>query len=139
MNHAVERIVVFFESLNPQAVDRLAAIYGEDAFFKDPFHEVSGLPRIQLIFRRMYQRLDDPRFVVTGRIIDGAQCCLTWDFHFRFRATATAQCIHGASHLVLAGDGRIRSQRDYWDAAELYEKLPLLGGVMRCLRRKAGD
>jgi len=29
--------------------------------------------------------------------------------------------------------------RDYWDAAgELYAKLPLIGAVMRWLRRRAG-
>lgn len=29
--------------------------------------------------------------------------------------------------------------RDYWDAAEeLYEKLPVLGDLMRWLRRQAG-
>ena len=36
-----------------------------------------------------------------------------------------------------AADGRIARHRDYWDAAgELYEKLPLLGTLMRWLRRR---
>ena len=39
---------------------------------------------------------------------------------------------------ILADDGRIRLHRDYWDAAEeLYEKLPVLGHLMRWLRRRA--
>lgn len=34
-------------------------------------------------------------------------------------------------------DGRIVLHRDYWDAAEeLYAKLPVLGGLMRYLKRK---
>ena len=46
--------------------------------------------------------------------------------------------VRGVSHLVLAPDGRIAEHRDYWDAAEeLYEKLPLLGGLMRWLKRRA--
>jgi hypothetical protein len=41
-------------------------------------------------------------------------------------------------HLRFAPDGRIAMHRDYWDAAEeLYEKLPLLGGLMRWLKRRA--
>jgi hypothetical protein len=45
--------------------------------------------------------------------------------------------IHGATHLRFAPDGRIAYHRDYWDAAnELYAKLPLIGPVMRWLRRK---
>ena len=45
--------------------------------------------------------------------------------------------MRGASHLVLAADGRIAVHRDYWDVAEeLYEKLPLLGALMRWLKRR---
>jgi len=37
---------------------------------------------------------------------------------------------------MLRCDGRVNSHRDYWDAAEeLYEKLPLMGLLMRFLRR----
>jgi hypothetical protein len=44
----------------------------------------------------------------------------------------------GLEILVLGADGRIAVHRDYWDAAEeLYAKLPLLGALMRALRRRA--
>jgi hypothetical protein len=32
----------------------------------------------------------------------------------------------------------IKEHRDYWDAAEeLYEKIPVLGGLMRWLKKRA--
>jgi len=142
MSLAVERIAVFFESLTPQSVERFAEFYTEDAYFKDPFNVVQGVPAIQGIFRHMYVNLHEPRFVVTGRVVDGNQLMLTWDFHFRFRrfSPGQPQVIHGASHLRLAHDGRIRYHRDYWDAAEeLYEKLPLVGGLMRWLKKRANS
>ncbi|MFN4005691.1 MAG: nuclear transport factor 2 family protein [Hylemonella sp.] len=141
MSHAVERIVVFFETLTPQDLQRFEHYYTPDATFKDPFHAVQGVAAIAAIFARMFEDLLEPRFVVTGRIQQGEQVVLTWDFHFRFRRfrPAQAQCIRGASLLLLAPDGRIRQHRDYWDAAEeLYEKLPLVGALMRWLRRRAG-
>jgi hypothetical protein len=46
----------------------------------------------------------------------------------------------GGSHLQLDGEGRITLHRDYWDAAEeLYEKLPVIGGLMRWLKRRGGS
>jgi steroid delta-isomerase len=34
-------------------------------------------------------------------------------------------------------DGRVLYHRDYWDAAgELYENLPVIGGLMRWLKQK---
>ena len=139
MNDAVPRIVQFFEQLAPADLARLGEIYTDDARFKDPFNEVAGVPAIRGVFEHMFAALDTPRFVVREVIVQGSQCFLTWDFVFRMRRFSRGeQVIRGGSHLQLAPDGRIALHRDYWDAAEeLYEKLPLLGGLMRWLKRRA--
>ncbi|MEY4737964.1 MAG: hypothetical protein RL302_2283 [Pseudomonadota bacterium] len=140
MNTAVDRIVDAFQTLTPAGVQALDAIYAPDARFKDPFNEVQGVAEIQRIFRHMYVSLENPRFIVTGHIVQGAQCFLTWEFQFGFRRfkRGEAQCILGGSHLVLNDEGRITLHRDYWDAAEeLYEKLPVVGSVMRWLKRRS--
>lgn len=134
----VARIVTLYEALSPAQLPRLAEIYTDDARFKDPFNEVQGLTAIRRIFEHMYATLDGPRFVIHERVLQGSACFLTWDFVFSMksggRGTVT---VRGASHLVLAADGRIALHRDYWDVAEeLYEKLPLLGALMRLLRRR---
>ena len=142
MNIAVDRIVEAFQTLSPASVQALDAIYATDARFKDPFNEVQGLAEIQRIFRHMYVSLENPHFVVTGRIVQGAQCFLTWEFRFGFRTfkRGEAQCIVGGSHLTLNDEGHITLHRDYWDAAEeLYEKLPVVGGVMRWLKRRSNS
>jgi len=140
MNTAIDRIVAAFETLTPTAVDTLGTLYAPEARFKDPFNDVQGPAEIGRIFRHMFASLDQPRFVITGRIVQGAQCFLTWEFHFGFKTFKRhqTQCILGGTHLQLNEAGRITLHRDYWDAAEeLYEKLPLLGGLMRWLKRQA--
>lgn len=140
MQTAVDHIVRSFETLSPESVAVLDTLYAPNARFKDPFNDVKGLPGIQRIFRHMFVSLNDPRFVITGRIQQGQQCFLTWEFHFGFKRfkTGQPQCILGGSHLVLDEAGRITLHRDFWDAAEeLYEKLPLVGGLMRWLKARA--
>ena len=142
METAIDRIVDAFQTLTPAGVDALDTIYAARARFKDPFNDVQGLAEIQRIFRHMYVSLENPHFVVTGRIVQGNQCFLTWEFRFVFRRfkQGEAQCILGGSHLVLRDDGRITQHRDYWDAAEeLYEKLPVVGGLMRWLKGRANS
>jgi ketosteroid isomerase-like protein len=137
---AVNRIAHFFETLSPDSLQQLPAFYTPDAVFKDPFNEVRGVPAIQRIFRHMYVALDEPHFIVTGRVVDGTQAFLTWEFRFRFKRfdTHTLQTVRGGSHLLLTADGRMALHRDYWDAAEeLYEKLPVVGRLMRWLKRLA--
>jgi hypothetical protein len=140
MNTAVDRIVETFQTLSLAGVNKLDTLYAPEARFKDPFNDVQGLAEIQRIFRHMYANLDKPHFIVTGRIVQGTQCFLTWEFRFAFRRfqQGHAQCIEGGSHLVLNDEGRITLHRDYWDAAEeLYEKLPLVGALMRWMKRRS--
>ena len=134
----VDDIVARFERLQPADLPRIDELYTPDARFKDPFNEVQGVAAIARVFAHMFSTLEAPRFVVRSRVVDGDQCFLSWDFLFRMpRLGAGEQCIHGGSHLQLAADGRIAQHRDYWDAAEeLYEKLPLLGALMRWLKRR---
>jgi steroid Delta-isomerase len=137
----VERIVALFEQLTPADIDRLGTYYAADARFKDPFNDVQGLPAIQGVFRHMYAALHEPRFVVRDVIVQGDQCFLSWDFVFRFkRFSGELQTVRGGSQLQLDPIGLITLHRDYWDAAEeLYEKLPVVGGLMRWLKRRANS
>lgn len=136
----LDRLVVFFETLTEKSVTDLPLIYAPDARFKDPFNEVKGCAAIAAIFNHMFVALEAPRFVVIERISQGQQCFLTWEFRFRFKnyQQTTEQVILGASHIVFNEQGLVSLHRDYWDAAEeLYEKLPVVGSVMRWLKRQA--
>ena len=138
---AVERLVQLYEQLTPGHLQRLDSYYASDAHFKDPFNEVRGVTAIAGIFAHMFDTLQEPRFVVTERLVQGRQAFLAWEFHFRFRRRRpdSEQCIRGATLLSFDAQGLVCQHRDYWDAAEeLYEKLPLLGSLMRWLR-KAGS
>lgn len=136
---AVARTVRFFESISPADVARMGELYADDAFFKDPFNEVRGVPAIARIFAHMFDQVDGPRFIVREAVCQGEAAFLVWDFRFTFRRPLPAvPCtIRGCSHLRYAADGRIAFHRDYWDAAEeLYEKLPAIGVLIRWLRRR---
>ena len=139
---AVDRVVAFFEGLQPADLARLGELYGPQSRFKDPFNDVTGLPAIRAIFEHMFANLHAPRFVVTERLTQGAQAMLVWEFHFRFKTVRPTewQCIRGASHLRFDAHGLVTLHRDYWDAAEeLYEKLPVVGGLVRWLKRRAAQ
>lgn len=137
-----ERLVHFFETLSPDQVARMGEFYSADVYFKDPFNEVHTLAQVQHIFSHMYVALDKPRFVVTSQVAEAGQCFLTWDFEFYFKKhrPTVMQTIRGSSHLKFDPAGLVSYHRDYWDAAEeLYEKLPLVGGLMRWLKKRAGS
>jgi len=135
----VDRIIVWFEALSAADLPQLGAFYADDAYFKDPFNELRGVARITAVFAHMFATLEQPRFVIREAITEGDQCFLTWDFLFAIpRWPDKTITVRGGSHLRLDASGRIQMHRDYWDVAEeLYEKLPILGGLMRWLKARA--
>jgi hypothetical protein len=137
-----EQIAHYFETLTPQSVSHLKDYYSASARFKDPFNDVTGVTAIEKIFDHMFVSLTQPRFVITGQVVEGDQAFLTWEFRFCFKRfdTHTEQVVLGTSHLVLDEQQRISLHRDYWDAAEeLYEKLPWVGALMRWLKKRANS
>lgn len=135
---ALERLVRFYETISLTTVRTgLGEIYAHDARFKDPFNEVAGLDAIGEIFEHMFDQVGNPRFVVKVRVLQDRHAFITWDFLFHIKRIAARElCVRGATHLEFDAAGKVSLHRDYWDVAEeLYEKLPVLGGFMRLLKR----
>jgi ketosteroid isomerase-like protein len=135
---SINRVRQFFEGLSRESLAQIDAIYAPDAYFKDPFNEVRGIAEIRAIFEHMFEQVDAPRFAIRDFAVTGEQAFLTWTFTFRFKGKPAEQAIEGATHLRFSRDGRVSFHRDYWDAAEeLYEKLPVLGGLLRFVKKRA--
>lgn len=135
----LERVVRFYETLSPESLARIGEVYAAEARFKDPFNDVVGLAAIEAVFRHMFRQVREPRFCVTSRLAAGSEAWLEWEFHFRFRGwrESEIQVVRGATRLDLAPDGRVLRHRDYWDTGEeLFARLPLIGPLLRLLRRR---
>lgn len=134
----LDKLIDFYQTLTPESVARFGEFYAETAWFKDPFNEVRGLPAIQRIFAHMFSQVGEPRFVITEKVGAGGTALLVWEFSFRVRRLGSAQSLimRGVSHLRFDDAGKVVFHRDYWDTAEeLYMKLPILGTLMRGLRK----
>ena len=135
----IEELVSFFETVSPETVSRIGDLYASDARFKDPFNDVQGVPAIERIFRHMFTQVEAPRFVVTERIVQYDSAMLAWRFEFGVRVGKRVhpQVVNGVTHFKFDGEGKVSLHRDYWDTGEeLYMKLPVLGWLVRALRRR---
>ena len=135
----IQNVIAQFESLSPQSVNQLTDLYASDALFKDPFNEVTGHDAIKHIFLHMFNQVNNPRFVIKSVLEDGHHASLTWEFKFQFKSSPNQlEIIKGCTWFTFDQQGLIIEHRDYWDATEeLYEKLPLIGSLMRWLKKRA--
>ncbi len=128
----------YFEHLSPGSLDQLDRHYAAAAWFKDPFHEVTGVDAIRAILRHTLDKLPNARFRITRRFADAdAHAVILWEMDFIMPLTHQPTTIVGASHLEFDIEGKVARHRDYWDAAEeLYARLPGLRWLMRGLARQ---
>jgi steroid Delta-isomerase len=134
------RYCALFASLSPQDLPRLGEYFAADARFKDPFNDVRGVSAVQAVFAHMFAVTDGPRFEILEQSASDSTGFVRWRFRFvsRGRPHLTRE-IEGVSRVLFGADGRVAEHIDYWDPAEfIYDGLPLIGPVLRLVRRRLG-
>lgn len=133
--------VQFYETMTPGAVAELGNFVSDDVRFKDPFNDVVGVEAYRRLLVKMFETVPDIAFTVSHRAIDGDACFLRWRCQGTIPRLGRAPWIvEGMSELRFAEDGRVREHIDHWDAsAQFYERLPLLGGLLRLIRRRVAS
>lgn len=134
---SIEPFQQYLESLTAETVPQIADLVAGDVRFIDPFHDVSGALAMQRVFAAIFVSLKNVRFTVIDRAWSGNAWYLRWRFEADRRQSGQMLAFDGMSEIYFNDDGRVRLYRDHWDAARgFYENLPVLGLVLRFLRRK---
>ena len=134
-NERFSEIANWFQTLTPEALNSVGDIYASDAIFIDPFNQLKGIKAVRAVYQHMFDTLSNPRFVITNSVCQHHAGFMTWDFKFSLRAQEMS--IAGCTQFELNDAGLITLHQDYWDPAQqIYEKIPVLGSVLRMLRRK---
>ena len=128
----------FFENLSKEDTEESYRIFfDENSSFEDPFQKVQGLDAIYKVFEHMYTTLEDPKFRVDEIIENDSIAYLKWHFYFKLSKNEEEQSFVGVSRVEFDRLGKVISHVDYWDAASnVYEKIPLLGSLLRMIKRK---
>jgi steroid Delta-isomerase len=130
-----KRIKDWFESLSVQSLGTIDAVYGPDAHFVDPFNDVHGVSAIRTIYAHMFENLGAPRFLVTEVVAQNKRIFMSWQFSFMWRGRPFE--VQGATRFLIDEHSLIAEHQDYWDPSQgIYEKLPVLGRILRHLRRR---
>ncbi len=137
MNHA-QQYASFFETIDQDTpIEQYQAFFDENSCFEDPFQKVRGVAKIYHIFEDMYAKFYNPRFKVHEVISEGSVAYIKWHFLYQMDAKSDVTSFEGVSRVEFNTDAKVKSHVDFWDAgANVYEKIPLLGTVIRVINRK---
>ncbi|MCU1732316.1 MULTISPECIES: nuclear transport factor 2 family protein [unclassified Pseudomonas] len=125
-----------FATLDAGSLSRLDELYSDTIVFRDPLHEINGLPALRAYFDQLYANAQDIRYDFHDLDEVGAgRGYLRWTLHFRHPRLEGGKLISldGCSHLRWTD--RVHFHRDYFDAgALLYEHLPVMGSLIGWLK-----
>ncbi|WP_075880552.1 nuclear transport factor 2 family protein [Vreelandella massiliensis] len=136
---ALDDFCAFFNKLDSTCTKKLYEVYTEDIVFCDPLHRIEGRDALERYFAAMYENVTECRFRYHQTLRQDDKAFVTWTMHFAHPSLKRGRVIdvEGCTHLTFADDGRVAHHRDYFDAgAMLYEHVPLLGRVIRLLKRR---
>ncbi len=132
---AARAYAAYFERVTPESLSELEQFCAPDIRFRDPFNDVTGVATLRQVFAKMFEDVEDPRFHVDDVAASASTAYLRW--RMTFRKFNRDWEIPGMSELHFDGEGRVVLHIDHWDAAaQIYERLPLLGALLRFLRRR---
>ncbi|MDN6296875.1 MAG: nuclear transport factor 2 family protein [Halomonas sp.] len=137
---ALEAFCAFFSKLDKYCTNSLYDVYTQDVVFIDPLHRIEGARALEAYFAGMYENVSHCHFDYHGKHRDGDTAFVTWTMHFAHPKLNSGRdiSVDGCTRLQFSADGRVARHRDYFDAgAMLYEQVPLLGRVIRGLKRRA--
>jgi hypothetical protein len=133
---ALEAYLRFFEDLAPGRLDDLERLTAADVRFRDPFNDVRGRPALRGVLEKMFADVGMPRFTIVRCVGAENVFFVAWDFAGIHRRSGRSVHLEGVSEIHLDGEGRVALHIDHWDAArQIYERVPVLGFIVRRLRR----
>lgn len=136
--HALNSYIIFFEQMKREDLVRLPEFFADQARFKDPFNDVTGIEQINKVFHHMFEILDTPKFIIDEAVLESDVAYIKWNF--TGASNAKQLKLVGLSRVVFNDRGLVSEHVDYWDASEqFYMKLPVIGSILRFIRNKAAN
>tara|TARA_B110000977_G_scaffold93736_1_gene124014 strand:+ start:498 stop:923 length:426 start_codon:yes stop_codon:yes gene_type:complete len=136
--HALNSYIIFFEQMKREDLVRLPEFFADQARFKDPFNDVTGIEQINKVFHHMFEILDTPKFIIDEAVLESDVAYIKWNF--TGVSNAKQLKLVGLSRVVFNDRGLVSEHVDYWDASEqFYMKLPVIGSILRFIRNKAAN
>lgn len=130
----------FFKKLNKETMHLVDEFYDEDVLFCDPIVELKNRQQVKDYYINMYNNVQSISWDIPDEIRAGNDCTLVWKMTLTAKNFNKGQpvIVDGVSVIKFGGkEGKAIYHRDYFDlGAFVYEGIPVLGGLVRFVKRK---
>jgi len=134
----LQSFIQVYSELGTDNLGSLIEIYHPDVQFIDPMHQLNGRNELLAYFDQLYTQILSCNFAIEHVIESDSEAAVYWQMTFCHIQLNKKKpiTIQGHSHLK-ASEGKVIFHRDYLDVgAMLYEHIPLIGKLIRSIKRR---
>lgn len=113
--------------------------YEETIHFRDSIQELHGMEDFKAMTERLTKRSKDLKMKLVNAQMQEQIVFIEWEMTISYKKNPSS-VLYGASRLSLSEDGKIVSQRDYYDLwGDIFDNIPRFGKAYRkFMKRKFG-
>lgn len=135
----VDKFIDVYRNLRTDNLSTLSTIYHTNVEFIDPLHRADGLEALLSSFNYSYTNILECVFEIEHVFQTDNEAAVYWTMTFSHKTLNNKKPISVAGHSHLKAEGDlITFHRDYLDVgAMIYEHVPLLGLVVKSIKKRA--
>nr|WP_277601799.1 nuclear transport factor 2 family protein [Fervidobacterium sp. 2310opik-2] len=104
--------------------------------FRDSIQEIHGIDEFKAMVERLTKRSQELRMKIVNAVKEGNLIFVEWEMTILFKKTRKS-VVYGASRLILNDEGKIASQRDYYDLwGDIFDNIPGFNKLYRKFMRR---
>ena len=137
-NSVVDSLKQTFATADKITADDLTRIYAPDVVFVDPLGRIEGLVKLAHYFSGVYKNVTSCRFDYLDECRMDGKTSIKWDMYFQHPKLAGGSEIEVRGVSLLEFTDKVHYHEDIYDVGALmYEHIPVLGGPVKWLKRRA--
>jgi len=135
---AVARFVDFYRVFSSEVIRKgLRGLYADSAYFRDGFKEVLGIEAMEAYFLNSAEGIQTCTFDIQEIAVHQGNYYFRWVMHLTMKRSPDDPIrTVGMSHVRYDARGKVSFHQDYWDTGVVYEKVPVMGAVIRWIKNK---
>ena len=134
----VSRFADFYRVFSPEVIRKgLRGLYADGAYFRDGFKEVVGIEAMEAYFLKSAEGIQTCTFDIQEMAVHQGNYYFRWVMHLTMKRSPDDPIrTVGMSHVRYDAKGKVIFHQDYWDTGVVYEKIPVMGAVIRWVKNK---
>ena len=133
----LRRFCDFYREYSPAWLERLGELYAPSFEFRDPFTVIhADLGQLRHHFAKAFD-LAASKFLVDDAAVGQDGAYVRWTWVWKWKPSSREQRVPGVTWLRFDASGKVVFHEDLFDTAgSLFDVVPVLGSVLRALKRR---